>query len=144
MTRDPLYETLEEVLPVDDLELTTLGSKSARAPLEGLEFICAELLKEEGITAVTLGRQVRPAPGRGGGTCAPGPRSNLVGAACSQAEERRVVSQDLELWMTNQKVEDGYRLVARAGKRVQEVRVSARIDKEEMKRAIQRVLKRLP
>ena len=54
------------------------------------------------------------------------------------------MSQDLELWMTNQKVEDGYNLVARAGKLVQEVHVSTRLTRDEMKRAIQRVLKRLP
>lgn len=50
-----------------------------------------------------------------------------------QATEQRVVSQDLELWMTNQAVEGGFSVVARMGKRVQELRVQTDLGKEEVK-----------
>jgi hypothetical protein len=35
-----------------------------------------------------------------------------------QAVEKRVVSQDLELWLSNAPAEDGYTLLARAGRQV--------------------------
>ena len=71
---------------------------------------------DEGVDAVTLGRQ---------------------------ALESRVVSQDLELWMTNDKVVDGYNLVARAGRQVQEVHVKSSLSREDIKLAVVRVTSRI-
>lgn len=114
MTKDPLFETLDEVLPIE--RLASANWRAATEPLEGLDVICKELLAEQGITGVTLGRQ---------------------------AEERRAVSQDLELYLTNLKVEDGYNLVARAGMLVQEVHVSTKLSRDDMKKAIQTALKKI-
>ena len=51
--------------------------------------------------------------------------------------------QDLELWISKEAVEGGYNLVARAGRTVQEVLVSTALPLDEMKAAMQRVLRRL-
>ena len=51
--------------------------------------------------------------------------------------------QDLELWLSKEVVEDGFNLVARAGKLVQEVHVVTKLSSDEMKDAIQRVLLRV-
>ena len=61
----------------------------------------------------------------------------------AQVEEKRAVSQDLELWMSKEAVEDGYNVVVRAGRLVQEVHVVTRMPAEEMKAAVQRVLREL-
>ena len=53
---------------------------------------CRELLREPGVTMVELGRR---------------------------AVNERVVSQDLELWITKEEVEDGWNMVARAGTALQ-------------------------
>ena len=60
-----------------------------------------------------------------------------------QAQESRVVSQDLELWLTNKKVEDGYNLIARAGRMCQEVHVITEpsVSAEDMKQIVKRVAK---
>lgn len=50
-----------------------------------------------------------------------------------QATEQRVVSQDLELWMTNQPLAEGFGIVARAGRQVQELRLKTDLSKEEVK-----------
>ena len=81
------------------------------ASLPGLLRICAELLSEDGVEAVIPGRT---------------------------AVERRVVSQDLELWLTNVQVEDGYNLLARSGRQVQEIHVVTNLNREAIKRAIKR------
>eukprot|EP00271_Cylindrocystis_brebissonii_P006078 TRINITY_DN18635_c0_g1_i1.p1 TRINITY_DN18635_c0_g1~~TRINITY_DN18635_c0_g1_i1.p1 ORF type:complete len:606 (+),score=94.58 TRINITY_DN18635_c0_g1_i1:176-1993(+) len=89
-------------------------------PLPGLASICAELLKEDGIESVTLGRQ---------------------------AVEQRVVSQDLELWLSNAPLESGrFTFLARAGRQVQEVHVvaSTATSREDIKAAVQRVTGRVP
>ena len=51
--------------------------------------------------------------------------------------------QDLELWVSKEVIEDGYNLVARAGRTVQEVHVTTQLSLDEIKAAVQRVLKRL-
>ena len=58
-------------------------------------------------------------------------------------EEKRAVSQDLELWMSKEVVEDGYNVVVRAGRLVQEIHVVTALDAEDMKAAVQRVLRKL-
>jgi hypothetical protein len=82
----------------------------------GLEDILGGLLAEPGVEAVNVGRRV---------------------------EEKRTVSQDLELWLTKDTIVDGYNLVARAGKMVQEIHVVSSMDRREMKDAVQRVLRKV-
>lgn len=53
------------------------------------------------------------------------------------------ILQDLELWLSKEALEGGYNLVARAGRTVQEVLVSTQLPLDEMKEAMQRVLRRL-
>ena len=125
MLDDPLMETLDTIMPVTMPELSFDDSDSAfasgdfdgeegtkmEASLPGLPRICAELLSEDGVEAVIPGRT---------------------------AVERRVVSQDLELWLTNVQVEDGYNLLARSGRQVQEIHVVTGLNREAIKRAIKR------
>ena len=125
MLDDPLMETLDTIMPVTMPELSFDDSESAftngdfdgeegtkmEASLPGLPRICAELLSEDGVAAVIPGRT---------------------------AVERRVVSQDLELWLTNVQVEDGYNLLARSGRQVQEIHVVTNLNREAIKRAIKR------
>ena len=108
---DPLLETLDTIMPVAMPEPSVDEEELMDTPLPGLTDICSNLLTEEGIDAVIPGRQ---------------------------AVEQRVVSQDLELWLTNVVVEDGYNLLARAGRQVQEIHVVTGLDRDAIKRAIKR------
>jgi galactitol-specific phosphotransferase system IIB component len=85
--------------------------------VEGLSFICDALLEEEGISKVELGRK---------------------------AINERVVSQDMEIYVTTKEVDDGFNMVARAGTCLQEIHVTTPLSRTEMKEAIKRVLDRLP
>ncbi|KAH9554567.1 hypothetical protein CY35_08G070100 [Sphagnum magellanicum] len=121
---DPLLETLDTLMPVEAQEGTlstdsvVLDAELLATALPGLEQICAEMLQEEGIKGITLGRQKL---------------------------EQRVVSQDLELWLSNEPVEDGkFSLLARAGRQVQEVQLNTELDREGVKAAVQRVTGRVP
>ena len=58
-------------------------------------------------------------------------------------EEKRAVSQDLELWIGREGVEGGYNVLARAGRLVQEILVVTSLDADAMKATIQRVLRKL-
>ena len=114
MEGDPLQETLDNVMPIDDA-----FSSDEFVPVaipQGVEDILNELSSENGIEEVTLGRRV---------------------------EERRTVSQDLELWMSREAVTDGFNLVARAGRVVQEIHVRTSMNAESMRGTVQRVLKRV-
>lgn len=127
MLDDPLLETLDTIMPVTMPELSFDEADNGspfmsgdfdgeegvkmEATLPGLPKICAELLAEEGVEAVIPGRK---------------------------AVEKRVVSQDLELWLTNVQVEDGYNLLARSGRQVQEIHVVTSLNREAIKRAIKR------
>ncbi|KAG9142226.1 hypothetical protein Leryth_007661 [Lithospermum erythrorhizon] len=76
LEEDPLFETLEKVIPQDgsvDSNSSNMSDISIE-PLPGLEGIFDELLKEDGIKDVKITRQ---------------------------GFERRVVSQDLQLWLSN-------------------------------------------
>lgn len=113
---DPLQETLDRVLPLEGGNgYADVGSVPASVPA-AVEDILDELSREPGVTGVTLGRRV---------------------------EEQRTVSQDLELWMTREEVTDGFNLVARAGRVVQEIHVTTGMPAREMKAAVQRVLQRV-
>lgn len=60
----------------------------------------------------------------------------------SQAEER-AVSQDLEIWISTTEMADGYGLVIRSGRLVQELTVETTMSKEELREMTQTVLKKL-
>jgi ribosomal protein S1 len=113
MEGDPLKENLDNVMPLDDLGVEQVVPVTMP---QGVEDILNELSNESSIEEVTLGRRV---------------------------EERRTVSQDLELWMSKEQLPDGFNLVARAGRVVQEIHVRTSMDAQSMKGAVQRVLKRV-
>ncbi|PON36210.1 Polyribonucleotide nucleotidyltransferase [Parasponia andersonii] len=121
LEEDPLLETLDKVIPqegADSSDSLSNSDSSNIEPLPGLETIFEELLKENGIGDVRITRQ---------------------------GFEKRVVSQDLQLWLsnapaTNQK----FTLLARAGRQVQEIQLTTSLDQEGIKKALQRVLERVP
>ncbi|CAK9324876.1 unnamed protein product [Citrullus colocynthis] len=121
LEEDPLLETLDKVIPQDgSAEPDSFGPKSDSEiiPLPGLETIIEELLQEDGIVDVRVNRQ---------------------------GFEKRVVSQDLQLWLSNAPpVEKKFTLLARAGRQVQEIQLTTSLDQEGIKRALQRVLERVP
>ncbi|OAY70516.1 30S ribosomal protein S1, chloroplastic [Ananas comosus] len=62
-----------------------------------------------------------------------------------QGLEKRVVSQDLELWLSNVPAKDKqFTLLARAGRQVQEVYLTTTLNQDGIKKAVQRVLGRVP
>ncbi|KAG2544552.1 30S ribosomal protein S1-like isoform X1 [Panicum virgatum] len=93
LEEDPLLETLDKVIPLEaDQSPDRIMSPSEVELLPGLDGICNELLQEDGITDVQFGRQVL---------------------------EKRVVSQDLELWLSNVPAKDNkFTLLARAGRQL--------------------------
>nr|CAN68483.1 hypothetical protein VITISV_006784 [Vitis vinifera] len=139
LEEDPLLETLDKVIPQiifllhrtksSDvshlLQDGSTGPDSLRTsdsydiePLPGLETIFEELLQEEGISDVRISRQ---------------------------GFEKRVVSQDLQLWLSNAPaVDKQFTLLARAGRQVQEIQLTTSLDQEGIKKALQRVLERVP
>ncbi|GJP36605.1 hypothetical protein CLOM_g21094 [Closterium sp. NIES-68] len=128
---DPLLETLDRLLPFQPapdasspspsaLEAASsapsspLPAASSPPPLPGLLALCSQLRQQPGISSVALGRQ---------------------------AVERRVVSQDLELWLSNAPAAEGqFTLLARAGRLVQEVQVATTLDREQMKDVLKQIL----
>ena len=54
-----------------------------------------------------------------------------------------VYLQDLELWIAKERLEDGYNLITRAGRTVQELKVTTDVPLDVMKSAVQTVLRRL-
>ncbi|XP_071696671.1 uncharacterized protein [Rutidosis leptorrhynchoides] len=120
LEEDPLLETLEKVIPQD-------GSSNSSAddtgdyviePLSGLETIIEELLQEDGIIDVKITRQ---------------------------GFEKRVVSQDLQLWLSNAPPNGNqFTLLARAGRQVQEIQLVTSLNQVGIKTALQRVLERVP
>ncbi|KAK7280855.1 hypothetical protein RIF29_08387 [Crotalaria pallida] len=118
---DPLLETLDKVIPQDDsADPDSLGSSDSIViePLPGLETIIEELQKEDGIFDARISRQ---------------------------GFEKRVVSQDLQLWLSNAPPSNQrFTLLARAGRQVQEIHLTTSLDQEGIKRALQRVLERVP
>ncbi|XP_073153493.1 uncharacterized protein [Henckelia pumila] len=121
LEEDPLLETLDKVIPQDDsVDSDTLNANDhvTIEPLPGLDTIIGELLKEDGIDDVRISRQ---------------------------GFEKRVVSQDLQLWLSNAPpVGDQYTLLARAGRQVQEIQLTTSLDQDGIKGALQHVLERVP
>ncbi|XP_030507470.2 uncharacterized protein LOC115722407 isoform X2 [Cannabis sativa] len=121
LEEDPLLETLDKVIPqdgADGSDSLNTSSISNIEPLQGLETIFEELLKEDGVYDVRITRQ---------------------------GFEKRVVSQDLQLWLSNAPATDEKStLLARAGRQVQEIQLTTSLDQEGIKKALQRVLERIP
>ncbi|MBA0797466.1 hypothetical protein Gohar_008165, partial [Gossypium harknessii] len=121
LEEDPLLETLDKVIPQDgsaDSDSLTTSNSSTIEPLPGLDAIFKELLQEDGINDVRISRQ---------------------------GFEKRVVSQDLQLWLSNAPPSDNmFTLLARAGRQVQEIQLATSLDQEGIKKALQRVLERVP
>ncbi|CAG9460206.1 unnamed protein product [Pedinophyceae sp. YPF-701] len=121
LTNDPVRGTIEDLLPITGDDVQTRASEFFLSEdtegLEGIGLICKELLNEPGVTGVGLGRM---------------------------AVNERVVSQDLQVWITKEVVEDGWNVVARAGVAMQEIHVKTDMQLPEMKRAVKNVLDRLP
>ncbi|KDP32565.1 hypothetical protein JCGZ_13115 [Jatropha curcas] len=121
LEEDPLLETLDKVIPQDgsvDPDPSTMDSSDTVEPLPGLETIIQELLNEDGVEAVKISRQ---------------------------GFEKRVVSQDLQLWLSNGPPTNGkFTLLARAGRQVQEIQLTTALEQEGIKKALQRVLERVP
>ncbi|KAL0358438.1 UNVERIFIED_CONTAM: 30S ribosomal protein S1 [Sesamum angustifolium] len=149
LEEDPLLETLDKVIPQEmplDSDALNASDHFDIEPLPGLDTIVEELLKEDGIDNVKISRQ---------------------------GFEKRVVSQDLQLWLSNAPpTGDQYTLLARAGRQacavqhppflsslspfllllteykfmiqVQEIQLTTSLDQEGIKRALQRVLERVP
>ncbi|KAJ8530788.1 hypothetical protein K7X08_023669 [Anisodus acutangulus] len=121
LEEDPLLETLDQVIHKDaSVHPNSLDSNGSSVikPLLGLETIIEELMQEDGIYDITISRQ---------------------------GFEKRVVSQDLQLWLSNAPASgDHFTLLARAGRQVQEIQLTTSLDQEGIKRALQRVLERVP
>jgi len=110
MTDDPLLETLDTLMaPEDetDEEVWELGETMPDFPKLGV--LCEMLTAQEGIQSVVPGRQ---------------------------ALESRVVSQDLEMFMPKAAAEDGYNILVRTGRQVQEVHVVTSLSREEIKQVL--------
>ncbi|XP_057959455.1 uncharacterized protein LOC131151947 [Malania oleifera] len=121
LEEDPLLETLDKVIPQNgrgDSKSLSMGNSYEIEPLPGLQAIFEELLREDGINDVRISQQ---------------------------GFEKRVVSQDLQLWLSNAPATDKqFTLLARAGRQVQEVQLTTSLDQEGVKKALQRVLERVP
>lgn len=121
LEEDPLLETLDKVIPQDasvDSDTLSANDHLTIEPLPGLDIIIGELLKEDGIDDVRINRQ---------------------------GFEKRVVSQDLQLWLSNAPpIRDQYTLLARAGRQVQEIQLTTSLNQDGIKRALQHVLERVP
>ncbi|KAJ7957289.1 30S ribosomal protein S1-like [Quillaja saponaria] len=121
LEEDPLLETLDKVIPKDgSVPSDSFNSSTSNKiePLPGLETILQELLQEDGIDDARISRQ---------------------------GFEKRVVSQDLQLWLSNAPpTNQRFTLLARAGRQVQEIHLITSLDQGGIKRALQRVLERVP
>lgn len=86
-------------------------------PLPEIGAIIEELMQEEGIHDIKL---------------------------CRQGVEKRVVSQGLQLWISNEpQVGEKMTMLARAGRQVQEIQLRTSLNQEGVKMALQRVLERI-
>jgi len=118
LSEDPIKETLEDLLPLENAQSGADGSRAfSGTVIAGLQALCDALLEEPGVSGVAMGRR---------------------------GHNDRVVSQDLEIWLTTQVVRNGYNVVARAGTDVQEIRVETTLSRDEMKGAITRALNKMP
>ncbi|CAM8921152.1 unnamed protein product [Rhodiola kirilowii] len=121
LEEDPLLETLDKVITQNGSIVPDSSSSDNDyiiEPLPGLETILEELRMDEGISDVIISRQ---------------------------GFEKRVVSPDLQLWLSNAPaIDNKFTLLARAGRQVQEIQLTTSLDQEGVKRTLQRVLERVP
>ncbi|KAM7250517.1 hypothetical protein ACFE04_022400 [Oxalis oulophora] len=121
LEEDPLLETLDKVIPQNGTagyESSDESDETIIEPLLGLAAVLEELLKENGVDEIRITRQ---------------------------GFEKRVVSQDLQLWLSNAPpVNRHFTLLARAGRQVQEIQLTTSFDQEGVKNALQRALERVP
>lgn len=121
LEEDPLLETLDKVIPQDGSiapDPLSMHNSITIEPLPGLESIFQELTREDGIDDIRISRQ---------------------------GFEKRVVSQDLQLWLSNAPpINRKFTLLARAGRQVQEIQLTTTLDQGGIKKALQRVLERVP
>ncbi|KAG6750035.1 hypothetical protein POTOM_047113 [Populus tomentosa] len=121
LEEDPLLETLDKVIPQDGSiapDPLSMHNSITIEPLPGLESIFQELTREDGIDDIRISRQ---------------------------GFEKRVVSQDLQLWLSNAPpINRKFTLLARAGRQVQEIQLTTTLDQDGIKKALQRVLERVP
>ncbi|GAB2227875.1 hypothetical protein Droror1_Dr00009703 [Drosera rotundifolia] len=120
LEEDPLLETFDKVIhqqgAVSSSPSTT--SNYVIEPLPGLTEILNELLREQGIYDVKITRQ---------------------------GFERRVVSPDLQIWLSNApSAGNKVMLLARAGRQVQEIQLTTSLDHDGVKQALQHALERIP
>lgn len=108
---DPLLQTLDTLMPVVN-DVDGQQSDEELPPFPDLDNICEVLLDEAGVEKVTPGRQAR---------------------------DNKVVSQDLQLWLTTVELEDGYNLLLRAGSQVQELMVTTPLTRDDFKDVVRRV-----
>ncbi|KAL9660130.1 hypothetical protein QQ045_024941 [Rhodiola kirilowii] len=121
LEEDPLLETLDKVITQNGSIVSDSSSSDNDyiiEPLPGLETILEELRMDEGISDVIISRQ---------------------------GFEKRVVSPDLQLWLSKAPaIDNKFTLLARAGRQVQEIQLTTSLDQEGVKRTLQRVLERVP
>ncbi|KAJ6319620.1 hypothetical protein OIU78_015100 [Salix suchowensis] len=121
LEEDPLLVTLDKVIPQDGSiapDSLSMHNSITIEPLPGLESIVQELVREDGIDDIRISRQ---------------------------GFEKRVVSQDLQLWLSNAPpINRKFTLLARAGRQVQEIQMTTTLDQDGIKKALQRVLERIP
>ncbi|KAM7252238.1 hypothetical protein ACFE04_024121 [Oxalis oulophora] len=95
LEEDPLLETLDKVIPQNvtaGYESSDESDETIIEPLPGLAAVLKELLKENGVDEIRITRQ---------------------------GFEKRVVSQDLQLWLSNAPpVNRHFTLLARVGRQV--------------------------
>ncbi|GAB2267194.1 hypothetical protein Dimus_002179 [Dionaea muscipula] len=121
LAEDPLLETLGKAIHQGDGVGPRPSGDSDRyaiEPLPGLKEILEELSQEQGITGVKINRQ---------------------------GFERRVVSPDLQIWLSNApSIDNQVTLLARAGRQVQEIQLTTSLDHDGVRKALQRALERVP
>ncbi|KAL9257841.1 hypothetical protein AKJ16_DCAP12201 [Drosera capensis] len=120
LEEDPLLETFDKVIHQQGVVSSSPPTTSNYViePLPGLTEILNELLRDQGIDDVKITRQ---------------------------GFERRVVSPDLQIWLSNApSTGHEVRLLARAGRQVQEIQLTTSLDHDGVKQALQRALERVP
>ena len=113
MQADPLKETIDSVMQDGDSLPPSLGGAPANVTadgvIEGFGDFCALLSQNASISDIT------PTRVRG---------------------DRHVVSQQMEVYLTTETVDDGFNVVIRDGGTVQEAHVSTRLSRDDMKAAL--------
>lgn len=119
MQADPLKETIDTVMQDDigGLESGASGFITADGVIEGFGDFC-ELLSQQSESIF----DITPTKVR---------------------SERHVVSQQMEVYLTTETIDDGFNVVIRDGGTVQEAHVSTSLSREEMKAALMDAASRL-